>query len=834
VVYEGSGSAYPPADEFDITIWDGAGVKWQTSPAFGQPFATETTTPPATNLTGFQYNINISGIPGYCDKTGTGYNLKIDGENVIYSSPAPSSSVWQTKTNVDLGISITDVGGAMVDGATIKYTTSSDEGQSWDFWSIVTGYSSAQNINPIAIATMGEGSHLAKWQAADSVGNGPVESAEYSFKVDTQNVEYSNAFPLLTDVSYQADVNIGIKIADITSGVDGSSIQYSTSADGGSSWSVWYDVSGYNDSSIVNVSIELTFPNGTENRIKWRASDIAGNGPMESPVTRVNVNTYTPPVKAPVALVSPGNNVEINTTSIKLVWELLNENVTNVDYDVLLDTTNPPEDVIATELTNTEFDVTDLSYNNTYYWTIVPNCPGAIGYCASGVWQFDVVPPDIKEPPVDPPIDPPIDPSDIKKIFSVDITGPNHISLYQGDNGTVELTITNLGNVNDSIKFEIDSGDLPSSLLEFDRTKISLISNNSGKKTLTIRLTNSVSTGLFDINITAISSGSGDLIQDSHIITVEINEKDEPPDTTKTPSEPESNIMMLLLMLVLFIIIAIVIVFFVMKKRRPEKVDPELLPPEDEQLQPGTFVAKPGLVAAPTIDMTPMEAPKEVAQLPQSIDAEVVPAAAAVAPEPAPTVKPPVLTEPRKLPGRVEDTMEPKAGSRKPLQQLQPQLSVQPAPEPQPEKPKTAADVLGIQMDAAAYEPPSAQPEAPQVEEEPPDVDLSGADTSGFVLEGGPKTVSKEAVEHGVVDRKVADFDFDAATRDLQTAKEVKATEESSVVHTGDTSVWRPDVRSKAAHSKEVLEQIEKLGELKEKGLITEQEFQVKKKELLG
>jgi len=103
-----------------------------------------------------------------------------------------------------------------------------------------------------------------------------------------------------------------------------------------------------------------------------------------------------------------------------------------------------------------------------------------------------------------------------------------------------------------------------------------------------------------------------------------------------------------------------------------------------------------------------------------------------------------------------------------------------------------------------------------------------------FSLDSGPKPVQKEAVEHQVTeDVVVADHDIAQATEDLQSAPTVKPTDEGAVFHDGDKSVWKPDVRGKTAENEEIIKQIEKLGELKAKGLITEEEFQRKKAELL-
>lgn len=80
----------------------------------------------------------------------------------------------------------------------------------------------------------------------------------------------------------------------------------------------------------------------------------------------------------------------------------------------------------------------------------------------------------------------------------------------------------------------------------------------------------------------------------------------------------------------------------------------------------------------------------------------------------------------------------------------------------------------------------------------------------------------------------VEEPDFDSKIANLQTAAVVKPTEEGMVINQADTNIWRPTERGKVAESKEVLEQLEKLVELKAKGVLTEEEFEKKKGELLG
>ncbi|MCK5559970.1 MAG: hypothetical protein KAJ51_05230, partial [Thermoplasmata archaeon] len=111
------------------------------------------------------------------------------------------------------------------------------------------------------------------------------------FVYDRENVFFSNSKPLQSFESSTEKVEVGITISNLISGVNTSSIEYTVSMDAGKSWSTWTNVNGLKNQTQVNVSLNLTFQNGAANRIKWRAKDIAGNGPTESKAYTVKVNT---------------------------------------------------------------------------------------------------------------------------------------------------------------------------------------------------------------------------------------------------------------------------------------------------------------------------------------------------------------------------------------------------------------------------------------------------------------------------------------------------------------------------------------------------------------
>jgi len=111
---------------------------------------------------------------------------------------------------------------------------------------------------------------------------------EFSVKVDFSDVEFYNPEPY-SGVEGNV-VEVGITLRDSQNMVDASTIQYSYSYNGGETWSAWETVWGYDDAEDIHVRISMTFNDGDDNRIKWRASDTLGNGPAVSEAYTVKVN----------------------------------------------------------------------------------------------------------------------------------------------------------------------------------------------------------------------------------------------------------------------------------------------------------------------------------------------------------------------------------------------------------------------------------------------------------------------------------------------------------------------------------------------------------------
>jgi len=235
------------------------------------------------------------------------------------------------------------------------------------------------------------GKYRVQSQATDIASNQEIPKIGKIFTYDSEGVSFSNPKPPPGFESTFEDVEVGITITDLISGVDAKTIEYTVSIDAGQTWSAWTPVYGYENGSEVNVTLNLSFKNGTGNLIKWRAVDIAGNGPTESHVYMIKVNTLLKIFIPSVRLRSPPIGSIIPSTSVALYWRLENTNLLNVNvtFDLYFDTVKPVEPR-ERGIIGTYWEIHDLIDGETYYWTVIPSTDSYVGYCISGTWEFTV------------------------------------------------------------------------------------------------------------------------------------------------------------------------------------------------------------------------------------------------------------------------------------------------------------------------------------------------------------------------------------------------------------------------------------------------------------
>ncbi len=554
VVYENTTDVYPPDNEFNVTIIDDYDNQWKDSPISGEPFYIKLITPNITYTDGYNYSIKITDIPVECDNSNNTFSLRIDANNVTFSNFIPDNKTWYTKKEVLVGVTITDTGGGVVNSSIITHSISTNDGITWENWQLVPNLNPAESIVVKDAVTLKEGkNNLIKWHASDSIGNGPTESKPYRILVDTEGVEFSNAWPMSNDISLTEKVQVGITISDKTSGVNASTIEYSISIDKGKTWSSWKLVEGLNNSTKIDVRMNITVPNGTNNMLKWRATDIAGNDIVESPPLVIIVNTWTPIIPE-ITIISPLNAITINCTAVNLTWELIDPNIKNVTFDIFFDIKNPPG-MFKSEIANTSYKIEDLKDGMIYYWQIISYKDRELrNSFESDVLWFKV------ELPIQ-----------IEEIYKITITGPELISIYQGGKANVSLTITNLGTTDDIINIKIQESNISEYIQLDDYSYLQLGKGNFGIRTLKIDAPENIQPGKYEILVIAISINSGEKVRSNHTITLEIKKVNgQSNGDQQDKREKSDNLLLILLGIIIIIIIILSILFIILRQKKRE------------------------------------------------------------------------------------------------------------------------------------------------------------------------------------------------------------------------------------------------------------------------
>ncbi len=330
----------------------------------------------------------------------------------IIDSQSPTSSIKNPKNN---GIfnkvnNISGFGNKAKYGIDLEKVEISikrlDDNRTWDtttwvqdeVWLTVNG-TDLWWFDSTAVAWLSGGQYRLSSRASDVMKNREIPGVGNTFTYDSAPVIFSNPRPAPNKISKTTNLDVKITIYDNLSGVNGSTMQYSISIDSGLTWSPWKTVPGLGNSNIMHATVNLDLPNGTGNRIKWRASDVVGNGPTESAAYNILVDIREPEevLKPEVRLWSPPNGTILQASSVNISWFLVSSESNNVVFDLYLDDNMPPNICIVENLSETYYFVENLDIDRTYYWTVIPKIGNLSGTCLSGIWSFSI---DIPLPPI--------------------------------------------------------------------------------------------------------------------------------------------------------------------------------------------------------------------------------------------------------------------------------------------------------------------------------------------------------------------------------------------------------------------------------------------------
>lgn len=276
------------------------------------------------------------------DIVGNGYSIsdhiriRVDSHNVTFTDPVPGADTWQTVLNVTCGVTISDIEGSGIDVSSIQYRVSErnlsryGEWFDWDYGdlddheAVVTIVDVSFNISSY---------NYIQWRAMDLAGNGFTASSHYRVGVDVDPIWFHDFEPMIEGFIMVPSPRVSIGVADNPkgSGVDLSAIEYCI-YQGDEGQTRWISV-GMDGTAIDTIfSMVPTFPDGIDNRIRFRGWDVAGNGPSLSDEYSFSVDTSTPIFRhygtAPLYHEAPGKML----VKIELWDELSGLNTSSVQY----------------------------------------------------------------------------------------------------------------------------------------------------------------------------------------------------------------------------------------------------------------------------------------------------------------------------------------------------------------------------------------------------------------------------------------------------------------------------------------------------------------------
>ncbi len=562
VAYRDAPDVYPPAGTYGVQVADELDNIWETDPPTeqGADFRVDTMAAGAPGLYNNLHTVSVCGVPDRCMPAPWYFNLKVDGTGVSFSDSTVGDDVWQTSSAVMLGITITDQGPAGVDGGEVYYSLSENWGQTWGGWTNVSA-PSGEMIKVSTVHQFADGwNHMVRWQATDAIGNGPSVSDSCRVQVDTTPVGYDDPSPDPKEVYRERDVPLSVTIVDETTGVDASTVQYSIRRAGSTGWSKWNFVADLKDAHELVVDVEERLPVGKDNYVRWRASDLVGNGPEVSEEFRVQVELEPLP---DIRLLSPAKGSEVRDTRVELVWEPVGWEGVNLTYDVYLDFRYPPETLLAEDHPVMTVWATNLRDNLTYFWSVVPIMPdGRTGSVLDNIADFRV---------------------NVARIYIVNLQMPDNMATIRGGLAQQGVQVWNSGSHTDTILLSLSASLMGDSV--YIAGPQSLLIHPGHNATFDIIATPGMDVlqGKYHITVFANSSGAqseGMVVFESHsfYVNVEPTHEEEEPYTRPSGSGGSdsggANTVMMIgaLAVIIIMVIAFAAVRLISRPPDPKKV----------------------------------------------------------------------------------------------------------------------------------------------------------------------------------------------------------------------------------------------------------------------
>jgi hypothetical protein len=657
VIYDVAGMLYYPSDgEFDVLLEDNIGNSWidYTSAAYPAQFEIQILEDAASGP--YIVGVSLTNLPyGASGPPEVKKQLMIDAGLVYFDQPTPYDKLWQTQTPVGCSIKIIEPQpGSGVSGSSIEYRIANGTLKRFGQWQSQPVSGTGEILTPTLSYNFEEGPfNWIQWRAYDVIGNGPVSSQPYQVPVDTKGVTYHDFYPPSELVLLDTDVTVKITLADFGgSGVNVSTLRAAVKAAGATEYGDWFIPDFVIISQSEPVTTSLTsgpetvrlsvmidkFSNGTENYIKFRSFDTAGNGYTESVGYQVKINTqhFLPKV----TLIEPLNGSIIRTLQPTLKWQPeIPTEFDKLSYKVYLssdrssleqikngDNITQLDDLIIIDLpgSDLELDILQstlepLESNTTYYWTVLPifeqsNEGSLIGICSSGIWEFSVF----------------LGSTGLE--LSAD---PTSVQIYAGSSDTSSIRIRNIGLEADG--FTITFTHAGGIGLTLSENYVFLESEGSKLLTLTISAPAEHTGGEFTITLTAFAKNSSSEKSIDISVKVIAQQDDVDDGITEKEDDSEDNSLWMIIAIILVVVVLSILTLWNYFRKKKRGGEPEIQRPILESTEPVVELESeiepeiPVQQARPVLIM-PEEISEEAEKLPESTE----PPESEVAPEPEP------------------------------------------------------------------------------------------------------------------------------------------------------------------------------------------------------
>ncbi|MCK5561986.1 MAG: hypothetical protein KAJ51_15410, partial [Thermoplasmata archaeon] len=226
-------------------------------------------------------------------------SIFVDSKEPKLERITPTPDQWQKTATVACYVYVNDTFvGSGINVGSVEYRISTNGIGNYGNWLSAGATGSGTQIPVTVNPTFIEGTdNYIQWRAKDIVDHQGI-SGHNQLKIDLTDIIYSNHQPSYWQTS--KTVNCGINIDDTGgSGVDTSTIEYAISTTGISGYGSWQNLVKSGVVQSIYVTTTETFVEGTNNYIKWRASDLANNqlvsNDIQIMVDTINI-TFTDPI----------------------------------------------------------------------------------------------------------------------------------------------------------------------------------------------------------------------------------------------------------------------------------------------------------------------------------------------------------------------------------------------------------------------------------------------------------------------------------------------------------------------------------------------------------